>query len=65
VCGLTKVRGATIGFGPFSFWGRRILTEHEGKRLHRKLQGLADRRVPLLRSMGAQCVVLSFKADET
>jgi SAM-dependent methyltransferase len=63
--GLTKARGATIGFGPFSFWGRRILTEHEGKRLHRKLQGLADRRVPLLRSMGAQYVVLGFKADET
>jgi SAM-dependent methyltransferase len=63
--GLAKVRGASMGFGPFTFWTRPILSEREGMRLHHKLQTLADGRVPLIRGVGAQYVVLARKADDT
>jgi D-aspartate ligase len=63
--GLVKVRSATIGFGPFTFWRRPVLSEPEGMRLHRSLQGAADRRVPLVRSTGAQYLVLARKADDS
>lgn len=56
---------ATIGFGPFTFWRRPVLSEPEGMRLHRSLQGAADRRVPLVRSTGAQYLVLAHKADDS
>jgi ubiquinone/menaquinone biosynthesis C-methylase UbiE len=42
----------TVGFGPFSFLGRPLLSDRAGVRLHHQLQALADRRVPLLRSTG-------------
>jgi D-aspartate ligase len=62
--GLEKVRSTTIGFGPFTFWRRPVLSEPNGRRLHRTLQGAADRRVPLVRSMGGQYLVLARKADD-
>lgn len=61
--GLDKVRGVTMGFGPFTFWTRPILSESSGVRLHRTLQRAADRRVPLVRGIGAQYLVLARKAD--
>jgi D-aspartate ligase len=63
--GLDKVWSTTIGFGPFTFWRRPVLSEPRGMRLHRTLQGVADRRVPLVRSTGAQYLVLARKADAT
>jgi ubiquinone/menaquinone biosynthesis C-methylase UbiE len=62
--GLDKVRSTTIGFGPFTFWGRPVLSEPEGRRLHRRLQSAADRRVPLVRSMGGQYLILVRRPDD-
>jgi len=62
--GLDKVRSTTIGFGPFTFWRRPVLSEPKGMRLHRTLQGAADRRVPLVRSMGGQYLFLARRADD-
>jgi D-aspartate ligase len=59
--GLAKVQSSTFGFGPFTFWRRPVLSEPNGMRLHRMLQGLAGRGVPLVRSTGAQYLVLARK----
>lgn len=58
---LTKLRGATVGFGPFTFFRRGILPISYGIALHRRLQRLADRHVPVLRATGSQYVVLARK----
>jgi ubiquinone/menaquinone biosynthesis C-methylase UbiE len=57
--GLTKICGATVGFGPFTFLDRPLLSDANGTRLHQKLQGLADEGFPLLESMGSHYVVLA------
>jgi ubiquinone/menaquinone biosynthesis C-methylase UbiE len=54
-------RHLTFGFGPFSFLGRTLASEGRSVRLHLKLQSLADRGLPLLRSTGAQYIVLARK----
>lgn len=60
---LITVRAATIGFGPFTFFGRPALADDRGIALHRRLQLLADRRSPLLRFAGTHYVVLARKRD--
>jgi 2-polyprenyl-3-methyl-5-hydroxy-6-metoxy-1,4-benzoquinol methylase len=58
--GLTKVQARTVGFGPFSFLGCK-LPDSYGRNVHRRLQNLADRGVPILRSMGTHYIVLARK----
>jgi ubiquinone/menaquinone biosynthesis C-methylase UbiE len=58
--GFEKLWSATLGFGPFSFLNLR-LPESVGLRLHSMLQSMADRGVPVIRSAGAQYVVLARK----
>ena len=55
--GLDKVLGVTIGFGPFTVFNHAALRADTGLRLHRRLQALADRGVPVLRSGGSQYVI--------
>src|SRR6266516_6332060 len=57
--GLERLRGSAYGFGPFTLFGRRVLPERLGVRLHLWLQRLADRGVPLVRSTGAQYMVVA------
>ena len=59
--GLQKIQGRTVGFGPFSFFGRKLFSDLSGVRVHRCLQTLADRGIPVLRSAGTQYVVLARK----
>ena len=59
--GLERLRGSAYGFGPFTLFGRRVLPERLGVRLHLWLQRLADRGVPLVRSTGAQYMVVARK----
>lgn len=58
--GLEKTEGVTVGFGPFSFSGLE-LPQSLGLTLHRKLQRLADRKFPLLRSAGFVYVTVARK----
>lgn len=60
--GLKKVAGVTLGFGPFSFFHHALLPRSTALTVHRRLQGLADRGVPLLSSIGAQYIVLARKS---
>lgn len=56
--GLAKTRHTTIGFGPFTLFGRTLVHEPAGTTIHRRLQNLADRDVPIIRTTGAQYLVL-------
>lgn len=58
---LQKVRGKTLGFGPFTFRNRKIFPEPLATGIHHQLQSLADRNVPIVRSTGAQYLVLVKK----
>ncbi len=59
--GLHKNRSKTLGFGPFTLLRRSLLPKRLGIKLHHRLQQLADRGAPLLRSTGAQYIVLAEK----
>lgn len=52
-------KSRTLGFGPFSFLGHRLLPDSIGIRVHLWLQTLADRGVTGLRSTGSQYMVLA------
>lgn len=60
--GLIKVMSTTIGYGPLTVWNRRIGSERDSVRLDRMLQRLGDRRVPIVRDMGAHYIVLARKS---
>ena len=59
--GLTKIEGRTVGFGPFRFLGRKMLSDSSGVRVHHWLQNLADRGVPIIRCAGTHYIVLARK----
>jgi ubiquinone/menaquinone biosynthesis C-methylase UbiE len=58
---LIKEEGRTVGFGPFTFLGRRMLPEQMGVALHNRLQRLADRGFVRIASRGAQYLVVARK----
>jgi ubiquinone/menaquinone biosynthesis C-methylase UbiE len=59
---LYKVRGKTLGFGPFTLFNCEIIPEAVGKWLHMRLQSLADCHVPGIRSLGKHYIVLAMKS---
>jgi ubiquinone/menaquinone biosynthesis C-methylase UbiE len=59
--GLEPVKGVMLGFGPLSFFDRHVLSGPLAVRLDNKLQRLCDGGLPILRSMGAQYLVLARK----
>lgn len=59
--GLVKVRGVTLGFGPFSLFNEEIFSNKMARHIHHMLQNLADRNVPLIRAIGGQYIVLATK----
>ena len=59
--GLEKIEGRTVGFGPFSFLGKKLLPDSSGIRLHHWLQNHADCGVPVVRSSGTHYIVLARK----
>lgn len=59
--GLNIVESASVGFGPFTFLGHNIFPESLGVKINYRLQEYADNRYPILRSTGAQYIVLATK----
>ena len=59
--GLTVMKGSSVGFGPFTFFGHRLLSEDMGIKIHQRLQDYADKGYPFLRSAGSQYIVLASK----
>ena len=52
-------RHASLGFGPFTMFGARLLPEIMAVPVHRRLQAMADRGIPILSATGAQHLVLA------
>lgn len=61
--GFDKIAGQTIGFGPFTLGSRSVLSEKTGWKWHLRLQELADKGVPVLRSAGLVYLVLARKGE--
>jgi ubiquinone/menaquinone biosynthesis C-methylase UbiE len=59
--GLCVQRGTTVGFGPLSLMGRPVLDGSVGVAIDRRLQALADRGAPGVRSTGWHYVVSAEK----
>ena len=59
--GLVKLRGLTIGFGPFTFLGRDLLPDSMSIKVHRVLQAAANRKLPIVSSLGMQYLVMATK----
>ena len=60
--GLEIVRRCTFGFGPFTMLGLPAVPAHLGVPLSTRLQRLADRQVPLIRTGGNQYLVLARRS---
>jgi ubiquinone/menaquinone biosynthesis C-methylase UbiE len=60
--GLHKLAGRTLGFGPFTFFKQKLLPNPVGVKVHQKLQALAGRQFPGIRSCGVVYVVLAQKS---
>jgi len=61
-CNFKKLKSCTVGFGPFSLFGKTLLTNSIGIRLHRRLQRLTSRPgFSLLRRTGSHYLVLATK----
>jgi ubiquinone/menaquinone biosynthesis C-methylase UbiE len=58
---LRPVERRTVGFGPFSFFGRSVFSDARGVHLDRRLQALADRGVPGLKWTGWHYVVRAVR----
>jgi SAM-dependent methyltransferase len=52
---------ASLGFGPFTLFARRILHEGAAVAVHRRLQAMADHGTPILSVTGAQHLVLATR----
>ena len=59
--GLRKLEAKTLGFGPFTMFKRKLLSDPVGVKVQQKFQSLADRQFPVIRSTGAVYVVLAQK----
>ncbi len=59
--GLERRGGVTLGFGPLTLFGHPVLPPRPGQWVDRRLQQLADRGVPWLRSAGAHYLVMARK----
>jgi D-aspartate ligase len=60
--GLSKIKSATIGYGPLTLGNRQVLSQRDSVRLHLMLQRLGDRSVVVIRDVGAHYVVLARKS---
>jgi 2-polyprenyl-3-methyl-5-hydroxy-6-metoxy-1,4-benzoquinol methylase len=61
--GLEPERRTTVGFGPFTVFWRPVLPDRTALRLDRRLDQLAERRVPRLRCHGWHYLVSSRRAS--
>jgi ubiquinone/menaquinone biosynthesis C-methylase UbiE len=59
--GLQKLESKTLGFGPFTFLKQALFPDSISIRIHQKLQNLAESKVPGLRWLGTEYVVLARK----
>jgi ubiquinone/menaquinone biosynthesis C-methylase UbiE len=61
--GLLPIRQATVGFGPFTFLGKTLLSGDHAVRVDQALQHRADHHSALLRASGRLHLILALKPD--
>jgi ubiquinone/menaquinone biosynthesis C-methylase UbiE len=61
--GLIPLRQATVGFGPFTFLGRTLLSGDQAISVDQALQHRADHNSRLLRASGRLHLILALKPD--
>lgn len=61
--GLKKLDGISLGFGPFTFFRHQVLPRSMRLIVHRNLQRLANRGIPVLSSSGSHYIVLGKKSN--
>ena len=59
--GLSVMKSAGVGFGPFTFFGHHFFSESVGIKIHQKLQEYADNGYPIWRTTGSQYIVLATR----
>lgn len=59
--GLVKQKSRSIGFGRFTLFGLQLLSVARSVVLHHRLQRLADRGLPIIRTAGTNYMVLATK----
>jgi ubiquinone/menaquinone biosynthesis C-methylase UbiE len=59
--GLNIVQSQMLGYGPFTIFNRRILSDAFGVKLQARLQRYANQQAPILSKTGSQYVVLAKK----
>jgi ubiquinone/menaquinone biosynthesis C-methylase UbiE len=63
-CNFTKVKSSTVGFGPFTLFGKTLLADWIGVGLHRRLQAHASKRgLSSLRWTGSHYLLLAKKCE--
>jgi ubiquinone/menaquinone biosynthesis C-methylase UbiE len=60
---LRTVRRKTLGFGALRFFNRKLFTDSVDRSIHHRLQTLADRNWPLLRSAGRVYIAAAIKSE--
>jgi len=60
-CNFRKMESCSIGFGPFTLFGRKLFTDAVGVAMHRRLQTLAAKGWPPLSWTGSHYLVLATK----
>ncbi|MGD0176602.1 MAG: class I SAM-dependent methyltransferase [Candidatus Bathyarchaeia archaeon] len=61
---LELIKLMTVGFGPFSFLGKRILSDSSGIRLYENLQRLTSQNLSPIRKMGRASILVAKKTCE-
>lgn len=59
--GLDKLWSVMVGFGPFTLFGKYLLPDSMGIKVHRLLQAAANRNLPIVSFCGMQYLVMSTK----
>lgn len=59
--GLDKLQGLMVGFGPFTLFGKSVLPDPMGIKVHRLLQAAANRKWPIVSFYGTQYLVMATK----
>jgi ubiquinone/menaquinone biosynthesis C-methylase UbiE len=59
--GLDKLWSGTVGFGPFTLFGKHVLPDSTGIKVHRLLQAAANLKLPIVSFYGMQYLVMATK----
>ena len=59
--GLEKLWSVMVGFGPYTLFGKHLLPDSMGIKVHRLLQAAANRNLPIVSFCGMEYLVMSTK----